>query len=123
MSNQSLTPLMTASSPGVGRASGFKLASRGRLDAANIESALALDDPVAATIGEHWDVLSDQTKPEVLAAIVAGMPALHALRELSSAELMAAVEAERERRAAEENDEEPPGLLDEEWELLSHPTT
>jgi hypothetical protein len=88
-------------------------------------SALHLpqDDPVAGTIAQHWEVLSAQTNPDVLAAVVAGMPALHVLRELSSEQLVAAVEAERQRRAAEEIDEEPRGLLDEEWELLSHPTT
>jgi hypothetical protein len=88
-------------------------------------SALHLprEDPVAATIAEHWDVLSAQPSPAVLAAIVAGMPALHALRELSPTELAAAVEAERERRADRRDDEPLPGLLDAEWELFSHPTT
>jgi hypothetical protein len=84
---------------------------------------LPQDDPVAATIAEHWDVISAQPTPEILAAVVAGMPTLHALRELSPAALAAAVEAERERRADQQEDEPPPGLLDEEWELFSHPTT
>lgn len=88
-------------------------------------SALHLpqDDPVAATIAQHWDILSSQTNPEVLAAVVAGMPALHVLRELSTAQLAAAVDEERQKCAAATNDEEPSGLLEEEWELLSHPTT
>ena len=88
-------------------------------------SALHLpqDDPVAATISEHWDVLSAQPTPEVLAAVVAGMPALHALRELSPAELAAAVRAVRERRTNQPDDEPLPGLLDAEWDLFSHPTT
>jgi hypothetical protein len=88
-------------------------------------SALHLphEDPVASTIAEHWDVLSAQPSPQVLAAIVAGMPALHALRELTAAELAAAVEAERKRRADRRDDEPVPGLLDAEWELFSHPTT
>lgn len=88
-------------------------------------SALHLpqDDPVAGTIAEHWDVLSAQPTAAVLAAVVAGMPALHALRELSPNELAAAVQAERERRADRQDDWPPPGLLDAEWELFSHPTT
>src|SRR5581483_11625335 len=88
-------------------------------------SALHLpqDDPVAGAVAEHWDILSAQPTPEVLAAVVAGMPALHALRELPVAELVAAVEAERIRRAGLPEDKEPPDLLDAEWELLCHPTT
>ncbi|SNR85817.1 DUF1998 domain-containing protein [Blastococcus mobilis] len=88
-------------------------------------SALHLpqDDPVAGTIAEHWDVLSVQPSEEVLAAVVAGMPALHALRELSTDELTAAIQAERDRRAQATDDQPLPGLLDAEWELFSHPTT
>lgn len=88
-------------------------------------SALHLpqDDPVAATVSEYWEVLSAQPTPEVLAAVVAGMPALHALRELSIEDLVAAVDAERVRRAAEPDGEAVTGLLDAEWELFSHPTT
>jgi hypothetical protein len=59
----------------------------------------------------------------VLAAVVAGMPALHALRDLPLSDLVAAVEAERVRRAAEPEEKEPPDLLDAEWQLLCHPTT
>jgi hypothetical protein len=88
-------------------------------------SALHLpqDDPIAATIADHWDVLSVQPTPAVLAAVVAGMPALHALRELSPDELAGAVEAERTRRVTHGADEPEPGLLDAEWELFAHPTT
>ncbi len=88
-------------------------------------SALHLpqDDPVAGTVAEHWDVLSVQPSAEVLAAVVAGMPALHALRELSTDELTAAIQAERDRRAQATADQPLPGLLDAEWELFSHPTT
>lgn len=86
-------------------------------------SALHLPDadPVAALVAEHWDILS--ALPEaVLHSVIVGMPALHALRELTTAELTVAVEAERARRA-EDKTEEPKGLLDEEWELFSRPTT
>lgn len=88
-------------------------------------SALHLpqEDAVAAAIDEHWEIVSSQTSPAVLAAVVAGMPALHALRELSADELMAAVEAERVRRASAQQHEAAASLLDAEWELFSHPTT
>jgi hypothetical protein len=88
-------------------------------------SALHLpqDDPVVGTIAEHWDVLSAQPSAEVLAAVVAGMPALHALRELSTDELTTAIQAERDRRAQATDNRPLPGLLDAEWELFSHPTT
>jgi hypothetical protein len=88
-------------------------------------SALHLpqEDPVAATIAEHWDVLSAQPSPDVLAGVVALVPTLHALRELSVRQLAAAVEDERERRAAQPAGASLPGLLDAEWDLFSHPTT
>lgn len=88
-------------------------------------SALHLpqDDPVAGAVAEHWEILSVQPTPEVLASVVAGMPALHALRDLAVSDLVAAVEAERTRRAAEPEEKEPPDLLDAEWQLLCHPTT
>lgn len=88
-------------------------------------SALHLpqDDPVAGAVTEHWAVLSAQPTAEVLAAVVAGMPALHALRELPPDQLWAAVEAERTRRASGPEPEPTVGLLDAEWELFSHPTT
>ena len=80
-------------------------------------------DPITGVIAEHWDVLSAQPTLEVLAAVVAGMPALHALRQLSPSDLTAAVDAERARRASVPQDQPAPGLLDAEWELFSHPTT
>jgi hypothetical protein len=88
-------------------------------------SALHLpqEDTVAATITEHWEILSVQPTPDVLAAVVAGMPALHALRHLNAAELTAAVEAERLRRQTAHPDYPPVGLLEAEWELFCHPTT
>lgn len=88
-------------------------------------SALHLpqDDPITGVLSEHWAVLSVQPTPDVLAAVVAGMPALHALRGLSPEELAKAVDAERARRAAEPDEEPAAGLLDAEWELFSHPTT
>lgn len=88
-------------------------------------SALHLphEDAVAAAIDEHWEVVSSQASPAVLAAVVAGMPALHALRELSPDELMAAVDAERVRRASADPADASASLLDAEWELFSHPTT
>lgn len=88
-------------------------------------SALHLpqDDPVVGTVAEHWDVLSVQPSAAVLAAVVAGMPALHSLRELSPDELAAAIQAEWDRRAQHTEEEPLPGLLDAEWKLFSHPTT
>lgn len=88
-------------------------------------SALHLpdDDPIAAAVSEHWAVLSAELPPEVLATIVAGMPALHALRELAPSELAAAVDAERARRSDLPAEEPVPGLLGAEWALFSNPTT
>ena len=80
-------------------------------------------DPITGVIAEHWDILSAQPTPEVLAAVVAMMPAMHALRELSPADLSAAVAVERTRRAAVPPNQPAPGLLDAEWDLFSHPTT
>lgn len=80
-------------------------------------------DPVSGVISDHWPIVSVQTDADVLAAIVAGMPALHALRELTPDQLWAAVEEERARRSAAEQDAAPVGLLDAEWELFCHPTT
>ena len=85
---------------------------------------LPVDDPASTAISEHWSILGSQSSPDVLAAIVAGMPALHALRELAPAELAAAVEEERQRRAGQEGGQKEVGnLLDAEWELFAHPTT
>ncbi len=88
-------------------------------------SALHLpqEDPVAGAVSEHWDVLSQLPSPQVMAAVVAGMPALHALREMSPDELAAAVDTERTRRAGRGREQPPAGLLDAEWQLFSHPTT
>lgn len=84
---------------------------------------LPADDPVAATVTEFWEILSVLLTPDSLSTIVAGMPALHGLRELSPSELANAIEAERDRRAHYDPDQAPPGLLDAEWNLLCHPTT
>jgi hypothetical protein len=81
------------------------------------------EDAVAGTISEHWDVLSELPSPQVMAAVVAGMRALHALRELSPDELAAAVETERARRVGRGAEQPPAGLLDAEWQLFSQPTT
>lgn len=80
-------------------------------------------DPVSGVVSDHWPILSVQPDAEVLAAVVAGMPALHALRELTPEQLWAAVAEERARREAQSQGEPPVGLLDAEWELLCHPTT
>jgi len=85
---------------------------------------LPVDDPASTAISQHWSILGAQSSPDVLAAIVAGMPALHALRALSPAELAAAVEEERQRGAGQEGGQQEVGnLLDAEWELFAHPTT
>jgi hypothetical protein len=82
-------------------------------------------DPARAEIDEHWEILSLAPDANVLLRMVANMPNLGLLRELSADELWAAVESERQRRADQvdlaEPDEE--GLLDAEWQLLCHPTT
>jgi hypothetical protein len=87
-------------------------------------SALHLpdDDPVAATVAEHWEVVSN-LPAAALVEVIAGMPALHALRELSPEQLAAAIETERHRRSENSEDDFPPGLLHAEWDLFSHPTT
>ncbi len=84
---------------------------------------LPQSDPVAAAISDNWEILSAQPNPQVLSAVVAGMPSLHALRELAPADLFTAIESERQRRAAHTETEALTGLLDAEWELFSHPTT
>lgn len=88
-------------------------------------SALHLpeDDPVAATVAEHWAVLSAQPTKEVLAAVVAGMLLLQPLRELSPDQLWSAVQSERKRRETAGDAEPADDLLDAEWDLFSHPTT
>ena len=82
---------------------------------------LPVADPVAALVAEHWDILSALTGAPLL-GVIAGMPVLHALRELTPAELTAAIDAERGRRHSGAP-QQPRGLLDQEWELFSHPTT
>lgn len=85
---------------------------------------LPQDDPVAAMVSEHWDVLSVQPTPEVLAAIVSMIPGMYDLGELLPDELWTAVQDERARRAADEGDGPSSGdLRDAEWDLFSHPTT
>lgn len=88
-------------------------------------SALHLPDesPVATAVAEHWEMLQYLPTPEALALAVSGMRSLHALRELTPEELLAVVDAERERRAEEHEPGPPVGLLEAEWDLLSHPTT
>ena len=56
MSNQQLTPLMTAAGS-VGRATGFELASRGESNAANIDSALQRNRVFAAAGGHQGAVV------------------------------------------------------------------
>jgi len=87
-------------------------------------SALHLpdDDPIAVAVSEQWDILS-HLPAEGLGQVVVGMPALHALSELSTDQLAAAVAAERQRRTEADEEETPSGLLHAEWELFSHPTT
>lgn len=84
---------------------------------------LPADDPVAGVISDHWEMLSAQPTAHVLGQVVAGFPALLPLRHLSPDELWQAVEQERSRRAAGTSVTEPAGLLDDEWQLLCHPTT
>jgi hypothetical protein len=88
-------------------------------------SALHLpqEDPISATLADHWAIVSAQPDLAVLHAIVGGMPTMHALRELSAEQLWAAVESERHRREQAPVEDERSDLLDAEWQLLSHPTT
>jgi carbonic anhydrase len=57
MSTQQLTPHMTAAGSGIGRATGFELASRGQLSAANIEPALERNRVFAAARGHEGAVV------------------------------------------------------------------
>lgn len=80
-------------------------------------------DPVAGVISDNWHIVSVQPDADVLAAVVAGMPALHQLRELTPDQMWAAVEEERARRQAQPQAAPAAGLLDAEWDLLCDPTT
>src|ERR1700727_1294894 len=57
MSDEQPTPLPTGTGPGVGRATGFELASPGQPDAANIESALERNRAFAAAGGHQGAVV------------------------------------------------------------------
>jgi carbonic anhydrase len=57
MSNQQLTEQVTAVGSGVGRATGFELASRDRPSTANIETALERNRAFAAAGGHHGAVV------------------------------------------------------------------
>jgi carbonic anhydrase len=57
MSTQQLTPRMTAGGPGIGRATGFELASPGQPDAANVQAALQRNRAFAAGGGHHGAVV------------------------------------------------------------------
>lgn len=90
-------------------------------------SALHLpqSEPVLGLLNDHWDILSVQPTPTVLAAIVTAVPELTSLRDRSSEELWELIETEKARRSAAGDcpAAEPADLLDEEWSLLCHPTT
>ena len=88
-------------------------------------SALHLpdEDPIAVTVREHWDVLSAIADVRVLSSVIAGMPVLHALGDLTEGELRVAIETECQRRVEADTTAPTPGLLEAEWQLLSHPTT
>ena len=88
-------------------------------------SALHLpqEDPISATIADHWDILSAQPNAAVLHAVVSAVPTLRELRELNAEQAWAAVETERHRREQQPADQPRADLLDAEWQLLSHPTT
>ena len=57
MSNQQPTPRVTAAGSGIGRASGFELASPGQPGAANVEAALERNRAFAAAGGHHGAVV------------------------------------------------------------------
>ena len=57
MSTQQLTPRVTAAGSGIGRASGFELASPGQPGAANVEAALERNRAFAAAGGHHGAVV------------------------------------------------------------------
>jgi hypothetical protein len=87
-------------------------------------SALHLPDenPIASLVAEHWDILSN-LPTAALDQVIAGMPALHALRDLPAGQLVTAIDTERQRRLDVGDTETPSGLLIAEWDLFSHPTT
>lgn len=88
-------------------------------------SALHLpqEDPISATIADHWDILSAQPNVTVLHAVVSAVPTLRELRELTADQAWAAVETERHRREHAPAEDVRLDLLDAEWQLLCHPTT
>lgn len=88
-------------------------------------SALHLpdEDKVAATVAEHWEPISAIGDMRALASMIRLAPTLHALADLTTDELRAAVDAERSRRSLTDLATPQPGLLEAEWQLLSHPTT
>jgi carbonic anhydrase len=57
MSNQQLTPRVTAPGSGIGRASGFELAGPGQPGAPNVEAALERNRAFAAAGGHHGAVV------------------------------------------------------------------
>lgn len=69
MSNQQRTPHMTGPSSGIGRATGFELASRGQPSAANIESALERNRAFAAAGGHQGAVVSPSLGLFVIACL------------------------------------------------------
>lgn len=85
--------------------------------ALHLPQGSGLDDLVR----EHWQVLSAQPNPDVLGAIIVGMDALRALRDVPVEDVWKQVEKVRAQdgpEAVEHGD-----LLDAEWQLLSRPTT
>ena len=86
-------------------------------------SALHLpsSESLADRIGEHWELLGAQPNPQVAKAIIDGMPDLKSLRDEPIDEVWA--EIEKMRAGGGPAPAEPGDLLDEEWQLLSRPTS
>lgn len=85
--------------------------------ALHLPQGSGLDDLVR----EHWRVLSAQSDPDVMAAIIGGMDALRGLRDVPIEEVWKEIEKQRARGGP--GDVEHGDLLDAEWQLLSRPTT
>ncbi len=79
MSNQQPTPRVTGASPGVGWATGFELASRGQLNAPNIESALERNRAFAAAGGHEAAVVFPNLRLFVITCLDRRVDAAHFL--------------------------------------------
>jgi hypothetical protein len=88
-------------------------------------SALHLprEQSVSAVVAANWEILGTQVSPEVVQLLVDQMDSLRLLRGVPIDDIWAVIEQRRSVEPAGDQTEQPTGLLDAEWELLSRPTT